>query len=92
MSDAAALNAILASRIGQARETSGMSVEELARRALLKPERVKRILAGSETISFDQIILLAGALGVEPRSLFSGIEWVPDGEGGGEYRISEDSD
>lgn len=66
-----------------------MRIDDLARRALLEPEQVERILAGAETITFDQAVLLAGSLGVQLQSLLAGIEWVPDGRGGGRYRISE---
>jgi transcriptional regulator with XRE-family HTH domain len=87
MTGAAALNSILASRIARSWESDGMSIDELARRALLEVGQVERILTGAETISFDQVVLLAGALGIRLPSLMAGIEWVPDGKGGGWYRI-----
>jgi hypothetical protein len=37
----------------------------------------------------DSILRLAGALEVTPGELYEGVAWLPDGEGGGEFRIEE---
>jgi transcriptional regulator with XRE-family HTH domain len=92
MNDSSDLNAILTSRIARLWKSDGMSVDELAGRALLEVGQVERILTGIEAVSFDQLVLLAGALGIEAQALMGGIEWVPDGRGGGRYRVSRAED
>jgi hypothetical protein len=41
-----------------------------------------------ESASYS-IYQLAGALGVSPGELYDGVAWIPEGEGGGEYRIDD---
>lgn len=68
-----------------------LSDEELAARAKLDPGELEKILAGEGRVALDVIFLLAGALEVEPGELLDGLAWVPDGEGGGEYRDRPDA-
>jgi transcriptional regulator with XRE-family HTH domain len=60
------------------RRTRNLPIDELAERALLEPVQIERILKGTEKIGLDTVVLLAGALGVEPRDLLEGIKWPPD--------------
>lgn len=57
----------------------------------MKREDVEAILQGETEAHADSIYRLAGALGVTPGALYEGVAWIPDGEGGGEYRIDEGS-
>jgi transcriptional regulator with XRE-family HTH domain len=82
-------NAVIASRVARLREENDLTVQQLAGRSLLSVKQVEGILAGEETISIDMIVTLAGALRVDPVVLVRGIRWIPDGEGGGEYRIPD---
>lgn len=66
-----------------------MSLDELAERSQLDRDAIVRILRCEAEAHLDTIYLLAGALGVEPGTLFEGIAWIPDEEGGGEYVVEE---
>jgi hypothetical protein len=68
-----------------------VSPRRLAERSLLEVEQVVAFLAGVEEPRVDAVFLLAGALEVEPAVLLEGIEWVPDGRGGGRFRIRDRS-
>lgn len=81
-------NEELASRVARLKDSTGLSIDRIAELALLERDQVERILAGTEQVGMDTVILLAGALGVETGELLKGIVWVPDCEGGGgEYRV-----
>jgi hypothetical protein len=89
MNESGSLNALLVSRILRLREQSGLSIERLGELSMLDRGQVERILDGTEEISIDVVFLLAGALGVEPSTLLEGVEWIPDGKGGGQYRVPD---
>jgi transcriptional regulator with XRE-family HTH domain len=89
MNEFGSLNALLVSRILRLREQSGLSIERLGELSMLDRGRLERILDGTEEISIDMVFLLAGALGVEPSTLLEGVEWIPDGKGGGQYRVPD---
>jgi transcriptional regulator with XRE-family HTH domain len=76
----------LAAKVSRLQRQSGLSTETLAVRARLDLEELEGVLRGEAPIALDVIFLLAGALEVEPGELLAGLTWVPDGEGGGEYR------
>jgi transcriptional regulator with XRE-family HTH domain len=61
----------------------GMSVEALAERAQLGLDDLAQILSGEDEASADSVYRLAGALGVDPGELFSGMSWTPAGGGNG---------
>jgi len=67
----------------------GLSDQALAARAKLDQRELDQILRADTEVPLDSILLLAGALEVEPADLLDGLEWCPDGEGGGEYRIED---
>lgn len=75
-----------ADRVARLQLGGGLSNQALAERAKLSPDELDEILRAESPLSLDAIFLLAGALGVEPGDLLDGIEWLPDGRGGGEYR------
>ncbi|HVX33540.1 MAG TPA: helix-turn-helix transcriptional regulator [Solirubrobacterales bacterium] len=71
------------------REELGCSREELAERAGVEGARLEAILRGDAEAHVDSVYRLAGALGVSPGTLYEGVAWVPDGDGGGEYRVDD---
>jgi transcriptional regulator with XRE-family HTH domain len=74
------------------RRRAGISVAELVERSELDRDTVEKLLRGEAEPHLDTIYLIAGALGVDAASLFEGVEWIPDGHGGGEYRFHDESD
>ena len=62
---------------------------DLAGRAEIEPAALALILRGERMIRLDTLLKLAGALGLQPADLLAGIRWLPDGEGGGEFRCSD---
>lgn len=67
-------------------ERQGLSTAEVATRAELHRSHLALILAGERTVQLDTLVKLAGALEVPPERLLAGVEWVSDGDGGGEFR------
>ncbi len=63
-----------------------LTLAELAARAEIHRSHLTLILAGERMVQLDTLVKLAGALDVSPAELLTGIEWVSDGEGGGEFR------
>jgi transcriptional regulator with XRE-family HTH domain len=76
-----------AANVERLREQRGYSLDQLAERSRLEKEEIEAILSGEEEARIDSIYLLAGSLGVSPGELYEGVAWIPDGEGGGEFRI-----
>ena len=66
-------------------ERRGLSMADVAARAEIHPGHLALILAGERMIQLDTLVKLAGALGVAPERLLEGVEWVSDGQGGGEF-------
>jgi transcriptional regulator with XRE-family HTH domain len=78
----------LVGRIEVLRRERGLTVEELASRADVDPPLLESLAEGAPDVGISAFARLAAALGVEPSDLLEGIEWVPDGRGGGEYRVA----
>jgi transcriptional regulator with XRE-family HTH domain len=78
---------VLVARIEALRLGRGWTIGELAEHAEMAPEYLERFLADTPDVGVSVILRLSGALEVEPEDLLGGIEWAPDGRGGGEYRI-----
>jgi hypothetical protein len=81
-------------RIGVAvKETQrlrGISDDELSWRSTVNLEDLALIVKGKKPdLPLHEIYLIAGALEVRPSQLLRGIEWVPDGHGGGTYRVAD---
>lgn len=64
----------------------GLGPAELAARAEIHRSHLTLIMAGERMVQLDTLVKLAGALDVSPADLLAGVEWVSDGEGGGEFR------
>jgi transcriptional regulator with XRE-family HTH domain len=64
----------------------GLTPAELASRADIHRSHLTLILGGERMVQLDTLVKLAGALGVSPAELLAGVNWVSDGEGGGEFR------
>jgi transcriptional regulator with XRE-family HTH domain len=76
-----------AANVERLRSERGYSLDQLAGRSQLGPDELDAILRGEREADVDSIYRLAGSLDVGPGELYDGVAWVPDGEGGGEYRI-----
>jgi transcriptional regulator with XRE-family HTH domain len=81
----------IAGAVARAQRSGGLSTEELAARSTVAQSELEEILRGEADVALHTIYLLAGALGIRPAELLQGIEWVPDGSGGGEYRLDRSS-
>jgi transcriptional regulator with XRE-family HTH domain len=78
-----------AANVERLREQRGFSSDRLGELSELGRGELEAILRGEADADFDSIQRLAGALDVTPGELYEGVVWVPDGEGGGEYRVKE---
>jgi transcriptional regulator with XRE-family HTH domain len=78
-------------RIGNAvervRQSRGLSSADLAERSSLSLPEIEAVLGGEKDVSLYVIFRLAGALEVTPAELLQGIEWIPDEEDGGGFRV-----
>lgn len=75
-----------AANLGRAMAEKGLSVEQVADRAEIHTGHLCLILRGKRMVQLDTLVKLAGALDLPPERLLEGVEWVPDGRGGGEFR------
>lgn len=89
MTDKGEAAAALGRRIETIRAERGLAIGELAARVDIDRSSLEAILRGDSGVEFFEFGRLAAALGVDPGELLDGIEWVPDGRGGGDYRVSE---
>jgi transcriptional regulator with XRE-family HTH domain len=64
-------------RLRRARGSVGMSQEELARRAGLHRTTIGMIERGKRRMGSETLILILGALGIDPNKIIGGIEWIP---------------
>jgi transcriptional regulator with XRE-family HTH domain len=78
-----------AANVERLRGRRGYSVEQLAERSRIAKAELEAILRGEAEARVDSIYRLAGSLDATPGELYEGVAWVPDGDGGGEYRIDE---
>ncbi|HEX4305565.1 MAG TPA: helix-turn-helix transcriptional regulator [Solirubrobacterales bacterium] len=79
----------LVGRIESLRRERGLTFEELATRADVDRPLLESLAGGAPDVGITVLVRLAGALGVDPSELLEGIDWVPDGRGGGEYRVAD---
>ncbi|MBS1846482.1 MAG: helix-turn-helix transcriptional regulator [Actinobacteria bacterium] len=78
-----------AANVDRLRRQHGYSSEQLAERSRIGSEELGAILRCEVDTPVEAVYRLAGALGVPPGDLHEGVAWIPDGEGGGEFRIDE---
>jgi transcriptional regulator with XRE-family HTH domain len=78
-----------AANVESLRQSRGLSLDALAKRAEIDDRDLTRILGGEVEARAETIYLLAGALGVDPGEFFSGIAWVPPADGGDGYVVSD---
>lgn len=81
-----------AANVERLREELGCSTGELAARSQIEEAELEAILRGDAEADVDSTYRLAGSLNVSPGTLYEGVEWVPDGEGGGVYRVDDRSE
>jgi transcriptional regulator with XRE-family HTH domain len=80
--------AALVGRIEGMRRERGLTIEELAARAEVDRTVLDSLAEGTPDVGVSALIRVAAALDVDPGDLLEGIEWVPDGRGGGDYRVA----
>lgn len=80
-----------AANVERLRRRRGYSLDQLAKRSQMEKAEIEAALRGEAEAHVDTIYRLAGALGVSPGELYEGVAWLPDGEGGGEYRLDDPS-
>lgn len=68
----------------------GLTPAEVAARAEVHSSHLHLIRSGERMVQLDTLIKLAGALGVAPERLLTGVEWVPDGRGGGKFEVRDE--
>jgi transcriptional regulator with XRE-family HTH domain len=71
------------------RQRAGLSLDGLAERSQLDRADLNGILNGDSEASASTAYRLAGALGVDPGDLFSGMGWTPPADGGNGYAIEK---
>jgi transcriptional regulator with XRE-family HTH domain len=82
-----------ADKVARLQARRGLSNEDLAIRAKLDLDQLEEILRGEGGVDAAVILLVAGALKVEPRELLEGLAWIPDeAGGGGGYRVEADGE
>jgi transcriptional regulator with XRE-family HTH domain len=81
-----------AANVERLRRQRGYSLDQLAERSQMGKTELEAILRGETEAHVDSVYRLAGSLQVSPGKLYEGVAWIPDGEGGGEYRIDDRSD
>jgi transcriptional regulator with XRE-family HTH domain len=77
--------------LARLRERSGITQEELAFRASLHRTEIGLLERGGRLPRIDTLAKLAGALEVEPGTLFEGITWTPGDFRRGQFK-PDDSD
>jgi transcriptional regulator with XRE-family HTH domain len=82
----------LVGRIEGLRRERGLTFEEFAARADVDRPLLESLAEGTPDVGISVLGRLAAALGIGPDELLEGIEWVPDGRGGGEYRVGGTGD
>jgi len=81
-----------AANVERLRRHHDYSMDQLTERSQIGRDELDAILRGEEEADVESIYRLAGALDVSPGTLHDGVAWIPDGEGGGEYRIDDPAD
>ncbi len=85
MSDIAA---VFGANMARARERSGITQEELAFRASLHRTEIGLLERGGRIPRIDTLVKLAGALGIEPAALLSGLSWEAGVYSRGSFTVS----
>lgn len=68
---------------------SGLSKEEVARRAEIHRTQVSLLLNGKQIPKLDTVIKLAGALEIPPAALLEGMGWNPAARASGQFKVSK---
>jgi transcriptional regulator with XRE-family HTH domain len=77
-----------ATNLRRLRRRSGLSQEELARRAGLHRTQIGLLERGARMPKIDTVIKLAGALPAEIEDLLRGITWNPGEDNSGRFTLS----
>jgi hypothetical protein len=76
--------------VKEAQRLQGISDDKLSQRSTVSLEDLALIRSGEKRdLPLHEVYLIAGALKVRPSQLLRGIEWVPDGHGGGTFYVAD---
>jgi transcriptional regulator with XRE-family HTH domain len=78
--------------IARCRKRAGQSQEELSIRASLHRTEVSQLERGLRLARIDTLVKVAGALGVTPNDLLTGIEWNPGSATLGNFAVAADGE
>lgn len=79
---------VFGENMARCRERSGVTQEELAFRASLHRTEIGLLERGGRVPRIDTLLKLAGALGVQPAALLSGLSWEAGEYSRGAFRVS----
>jgi len=71
------------------RRRARVSQKELIFRAALHGGKISSLERGKREPSLDEVLRLASALSISIKDLLRGIEWKPDGCGGGRFELPD---
>lgn len=74
------------------RRRARVSREKLSFRASLSSEKLSSLEEGEREPSLGEVVKLATALSASVNDLLGGIEWKPDGHGGGRFELRDVGD
>ncbi len=75
--------------LARCRKQAGLSQEELAVRASLHRTAVGQLERGERVARTDTLVKLAGALGIEPGELLTGLSWEPGATRLGRFELPD---
>ena len=79
-------------RLIACRTRAGLSQEQLGHRTSLPKEKVISLERGEREPSLGEVARLAPALSTSINDLLDGIEWEPEGHGGGRFKLPDVGD
>jgi transcriptional regulator with XRE-family HTH domain len=80
----------IADRLADALRRRGISAEVLAELSGVPVGAVESLIRAESDLSVGALYRLAGALETRPSELLRGIEWRPDGIGGGRFVLEDE--
>lgn len=78
--------------VGACRRRAGFLQEELAFRASMHRSEISMFEWGEREPRLSSVVRLASALSVSVEDLLDGIDWKPDGLGGGSFGLQDLAD
>jgi len=92
MGDAIAIRKAIGSSIGRARQTAGLTQEDVAERLGIGPEAVSRLERGVGSITAERLVILGDMFGCRSDQLLLGASARQDDQGAAIVQLIEDLD